>query len=96
MTREEQIVQASVRFNAERNMLNVIGGSAILSEEEFMRFNKNPSFIAGAEWSDENPRKGLVDIDKAVKFLEQWDAYRVCLEGHKEFFIENFKKAMED
>lgn len=53
-------------------------------------------FIKGAKWSDENPRKGLVDIDKAVKFLEQWDAYRLCVEGHKEFFIENFKKAMEE
>ena len=26
-------------------------------------------------------------IEKAVKFLKEWDAYRVCLEGHKDWFI---------
>lgn len=34
-------------------------------------------------------------IEKAVKFLKEWDAYRVCLEGHKDWFIEQFKKAMK-
>lgn len=34
-------------------------------------------------------------IEKAVKFLKEWDAYRVCLEGHKDWFIEQFKKYME-
>jgi len=35
-------------------------------------------------------------IEKAVKFLKEWDAYRVCLEGHKDWFIEQFKKVMEE
>ena len=35
-------------------------------------------------------------IEKAVKFLKEWDAYRVCLEGHKDWFIEQFKKYMEN
>lgn len=26
-------------------------------------------FIRGAKWSDENPRKGLVDIEKVCSFL---------------------------
>lgn len=36
-----------------------------------------------------------VFIEKAVRFLKEWDAYRVCLEGHKDWFIEQFKKYME-
>jgi len=35
-------------------------------------------------------------IEKAVGFLKEWDAYRVCLEGHKDWFIEQFKKYMEN
>lgn len=35
-------------------------------------------------------------IEKAVKFLKEWDAYRVCLEGHKDWFIEQFKKYMKE
>lgn len=27
-------------------------------------------FIVGAEWADENPKKGLVSIDKVCKWLE--------------------------
>lgn len=27
------------------------------------------TFIAGAEWADTHPRKGLVDIDKACRWL---------------------------
>ena len=34
-------------------------------------------------------------IEKAVEFLKGWDAYRVCLEGHKDWFIEQFKEAMK-
>jgi hypothetical protein len=35
-------------------------------------------------------------IDKACKWLKKWDAYRVCLEGRKDWFIEQFKKAMKE
>ena len=34
-------------------------------------------------------------IEKAMKFLKEWDAYRVCLEGHKDWFIEQFKNYMK-
>ena len=34
-------------------------------------------------------------IEKACEWLKKWDAYRVCLEGHKDWFIEQFKKAMK-
>ena len=44
---------------------------------------------AGAQWQKEQM------IDKACEWLKNWNAYRVCLEGHKEWFIEQFRKAME-
>ena len=34
-------------------------------------------------------------IEKAMKFLKEWDAYRVCLEGHKDWLIEQFKNYMK-
>ena len=34
-------------------------------------------------------------IEKATRFLKEWDAYRVCLEGHKDWFIEQFINYME-
>lgn len=34
-------------------------------------------------------------IEKAVRFLKEWDAYRVCLEGHKDWFIEQFKNYLK-
>ena len=34
-------------------------------------------------------------IEKACEWLKKWDTYRVCLEGHKDWFIEQFKKAMK-
>lgn len=55
------------------------------------------SFIEGANWSDEHPRKGLVDIDKACEWLKDNIDYYV----NKDFmsideFIGKFKKAMEE
>lgn len=69
MERKEERIQASVAYNEQHGKLRVIGGSAILSDEEFTAFNKNPDFIAGATWSDENPKEGMVDINKVVEWL---------------------------
>lgn len=44
-------------------------------------------FIAGANWADEHPRKGLVDIDKVCEFL------RTTTFPYK--LIEKLRKAME-
>ena len=71
MKRDEEIIKASVDYNADKGKLHVIGGDAILSDEEFIAFNQNASFINGAKWADENPRKGLVNIEKVCKWLEQ-------------------------
>jgi hypothetical protein len=34
-------------------------------------------------------------IERAVKWLESFDAYRLCVEGYKDVFIEQFKQAMK-
>ena len=34
---------------------------------------ESKGFIKGAEWSDEHPRKGLVDIEKVKEFLSSVD-----------------------
>ena len=63
-------------------------------------------FIHGAKWADENPKKGLVDIDKVCKYLDNV-LYEVVsgISGlpdimsientTMEDFIKNFRKAME-
>ena len=57
-------------------------------------------FRLGAEWADENPRKGLVDIDKACKWLEKNLDCMASMTPEGEMYwlpncIDNFRKAME-
>lgn len=66
------------------------------------------AYINGIEWADEHPRKGLIDINKACKFLEdhlQDDKDEMTTEPFinfvdacrvKETFISIFRKAMEE
>ena len=35
-------------------------------------------------------------VEKATEWLKSWDAYRVCVEGRKDWFIEQFQRAMEE
>ena len=69
MEREKEIIKASVDYNADKGKLRVIGGDAILSDEEFIAINQNISFIDGVKWADKHPRKGLVDIEKVCEWL---------------------------
>ena len=87
MTRKEEIQNASVAYNEKIGKLLVIGGDSILSEEEYLEFNKNPSFIAGAEWADKTM------LDKVCKYL-----YRKLENGKKlsSQLIDNLRKAMEE
>ena len=57
-----------------------------------------PAFIEGIEWSDEHPRKGLVDIDKVCKWFEEnLHMYNTSeCRGDRIAFVEDFKKAMEE
>lgn len=59
------------------------------------------TFIDGAKWADEHPRKGLVDIDKACEWLN-YVLRNGCFVnndvGEREIkaVIEDFKKKMEE
>lgn len=110
MIRKEEIIKASVAYNERNGKLNVFGGSNILSNEEYFAFNKNPDFIAGAEWSDENPDgkmllhvlgKGVEQgkrelIDKACKWLRKELVNFEDYSGMGEELISDFRKAMEE
>ena len=53
-------------------------------------------FIEGAEWADENPRKGLVDIDMACEWLlDNYFNYAHNSLG-SEYLENDFRKAMGD
>jgi hypothetical protein len=51
------------------------------------------AFVQGALWADENPRKGLVDIDKAYEWIA--DHITEYLD-RSDYMAEEFRKAMEE
>lgn len=57
MTREKEIEQASVAYQMTTNPRAI--GNCVYSDVDY-KMNINPSFIAGAEWADQNPNKKLV------------------------------------
>ena len=75
-------------------------------QHPFLDISKE-SFIEGAKWADENPKEGLVSIDKVCKYLDNV-LYEVVsgisslpdvmsIENTTmEDFIKNFRKAMEE
>lgn len=83
MTRKE-ILEASVAYNERTGKLRVIGGDAILSQEEYLAFNKNLDFIAGAEWADFTAWKladgdNLPEIDREViAIIKENDHFKVA------------------
>ena len=58
------------------------------------------AFIEGVKWSDENPQKGLVSIDKACEWLTQHiNDYINEYNPHRkdiDCLFEDFRKAMEE
>ena len=84
MTREEQARQAIIDWQYDG------------SEPETFEVG----FLEGVKWADEHPRKGLVDIDKACKYLEEhhsdlWIDSRPPSLALPDY-IEKFVKAMND
>lgn len=60
---KQTLEQAAVEYQLKtRGRLNVIGGDAVLSEEEYMKFNSNKDFIAGAEWQKK----------QVSEYLDKW------------------------
>lgn len=96
MAREEEIIEASIDYQIATNPKCIAGESFADFAHEM---NVNQSFIEGAKWADQHPRKELVDKEK----VEQW------IIGYFEFlndagkhhfkidkFIENFRLTMEE
>lgn len=54
------------------------------------------------EWADEHPKKGLVSLDKVVKYLQSKLEYSPDIDGLQiydtgiEEFVNDFRKAMEE
>lgn len=92
MTREEQIIEAGIDLTM-RTRPVCRGGLAF--EKEMREFNRSKMFEAGAQWADEHPKQGLINIDKACELVEflirpyvgPWDIADV---------VESFRKAMEE
>lgn len=69
-----------------------------VTDEKYAEFKEG--LIWGAKWADTNPKKGMINIDKACEWLEHHvndDKYYSCI-GEEiliPYLIEDFKKAME-
>lgn len=92
MTREEER-----QIAAEQAYPYVGGIKGIICE------NSIPIFVQGAEWTDEHPRKGMVDIEKVCEFvlnnLHHYVEYSKVTDGivcYNYKFSEDLRKAMEE
>ena len=72
-------------------------------EEEHGELSKREYFVtlSAMEWADNNPKEGLVSLEKAIKWLLNIDyddlRYRDFNEGfNEELFANEFRKAMEE
>ena len=96
MTREEQIIEASVEFTR-KNCPTCIDINNFL--EVIREFNRKRAFEAGAKWADQTM------LDKVCKWLESelYNTYDVlgnedigsCTYYNVEELIENLKEAMK-
>ena len=67
----EKLDEAAVKYQIDTYGPRVFGGGGILSDEEFMQWNKNIDFIAGAKWMAEQgiTKEGEVfDNQEFIKF----------------------------
>lgn len=90
MTREEQIIEAGTYHLCESRPPKTSGHNM----HELAYINRNLAFEAGAKWADENPKEGLVSIEKVCEYLESaikpyLGYYATC------DFVDTFRKVME-
>lgn len=84
MSREKERIDASFKYTMAM-IPNVICGSGLLSEEEYINFNRNHHFEEGAIWADktliekahkwitEHVAKGMgVDSEKLIKSFDEF------------------------
>ncbi len=74
--------------------------NAALEEYAEQNLDCKWAFMHGAKWSDEHPRKGLVDIDKACEWLKKNIHNYLHITGGGYWFdkgvILDLRKAMEE
>ena len=72
---------------------------ALLDEDAYVEHNYY-AFKRGVEWADENPKEGLVSIDKVCKYLEslvyQEFAGAPLERVFDEYAIKQFREVMEE
>ena len=96
MDREKQIEEASVEYQIQKRPM-AIGGDAF--GDMVYRMNINPSFVAGATWSDEHPKKGLINIDDVCEWIDEhiWDYIKTrCLSDFEILDEVKFAQLIED
>lgn len=59
MTREEEIIQASIKWKKANNPV-CMGGDAFSDMMDF--FNASQEFIAGAQWADSHPKNPWISV----------------------------------
>ena len=91
MTREEEIQEAAEHYeqvDATNLACDYGWGDRDIQQQ---------CFKAGVEWADQHPRKGLVDIEKVCKFInENVREYHKSGVFHIGDFIKDLRKAMEE
>lgn len=90
MTREEEFRQAVSDYLKECFALKFPTVNERLKESDLYG-----AFKHGVKWADNNPRKGLVDIDKVVEWLRNNLEHYMYNYGINEVII-GFTKAMEE
>ena len=99
MTREEERIKETIRAADEYIHKRIYEDDCGRTGDTF------PAFIEGAEWADQHPRKGLVDIEKACNFLKQFLStsdkndygethVKSMWFNNEDDFIEDFRRAM--
>ena len=92
MTREEQITFEADKYTDTRNNYVEWGnGWEDFDDKEYIE----KAFQAGAKWADENPKEGLVSIDKVCEWIGDAYLYGV-LDKNCDAIIQDFREAMVD
>ena len=74
MTREEQILNEAIDYSyVEDNYIEYDDCGDVCDDKDFIQ----QAFESGAKWADENPKEGMVSIDKAAKICTKV-TYEFC------------------
>lgn len=95
MTREEQIRISSVD-NADRRIKEIPNLYFAINAIADYDNGLTQGFTDGVNWADENPKDGLVSIDKVCEWISDAYLYGVLDFKNCDAIINDFKQAMEE